>query len=97
MDEGIAERFWSRVRPTGFCWEWLGHRDRNGYGCFSQTRALRWRAHRLSYQLLVGPIPNGLVIDHLCRNTGCVNPDHLEPVTQLENVRRGYRHVPRSN
>jgi hypothetical protein len=53
----------------------------------------KWRprlAHRIAYELFIGPIPNGLHIDHLCRNRGCVNPVHLEPVTQQENMLRGY-------
>lgn len=69
------------------CWEWTGAKTPQGYG----THCLNykyWRAHRLAYVLLVGDIPEGLVLDHLCGNKGCVNPKHLEPVTQGENVRR---------
>lgn len=64
------------------CWEW-GGRICNGYG-YSAGK----RAHRLVYELLVGLIPEGLVLDHLCRNKRCVNPAHLEPVTQRENMAR---------
>lgn len=82
------DRFWEKVTPTGFCWEWAGSPDPAGYGSYSLAgRAVR--SHRVAYELLVGPIPDGLVLDHLCRNRGCVNPDHLEPVTQGENARRG--------
>jgi hypothetical protein len=66
------------------CWEYQGYLDRHGYG-----RTCGLLAHRLSYGLFVGPIPAGLTIDHLCRNPRCVNPEHLEAVTQGENVRRG--------
>lgn len=65
------------------CWVWTGGVDRHGYGYWG--RAL---AHRRMYEQHVGPIPAGLEIDHLCRNTLCVNPEHLEPVTHAENVAR---------
>lgn len=69
------------------CWEWDGCHDRKGYGrC--QWRRTHTGAHRVVYALLVESIANGMELDHLCRNTGCVNPDHLEPVTKAENRRR---------
>lgn len=77
------------------CWEWHGAKYSDGYGMFSEKNAgtgdkmKQHRAHRLVYELLVGPVPEGLVLDHLCRNTLCVNPHHLEPVTPRENQRRG--------
>lgn len=84
-------RFWGKVNPAAGendCWEWNGVLLRNGYAIF-QSEGKRVLAHRYSYELHVGPIPDGLVIDHLCRNRKCVNPEHLEPVTQGENARRG--------
>lgn len=74
------------------CWEWQGHVDRNGYGkaydaSMPQGRRVDW-AHRVSYRRHVGAIPAGMELDHLCNNPPCVNPDHLEPVTRAENIRR---------
>lgn len=78
------------------CWEWCGATDKDGYGFISigskATGANRpYRVHRVGYELMVGPIPDGLEIDHLCFNRACWCPDHLEPVTTLENVRRQRR------
>lgn len=72
------------------CWIWEGARDSRGYGCIQFGGRPR-KSHRVSYELHIGPIPEGLVIDHLCRNARCVNPAHLETVTQRENVLRGKR------
>lgn len=82
--------FWLRVEPTGFCWDWKGSLTYQGYGQFSVNRSKTVRAHRFAYELLVGEIPRGLVIDHLCRNRACVNPDHLLPVTSKHNVLVGF-------
>lgn len=92
----LYERFWSNVDREGGemgpfgsrCWLWTGWKTPTGYGRF---KADVWSsvAHRVTFQLLVGPIPEGLELDHLCRVRGCVNPVHLEPVTHAENVRRG--------
>ena len=88
----VEVRFWAKVdvgHPLG-CWTWIAGRTSRGYGSFGQGGPKRRvYAHRYAYELLVGPIPDGLVIDHLCRNPSCVNPDHLEPVTHQENCRRG--------
>ena len=72
------------------CWPWRGQVNRGGYGVARYKRRTT-TAHRAIYRILVGPIPDGLELDHLCRNRLCVNPAHLEPVTHLENVRRAYR------
>lgn len=82
-------RFWVSVLPTGFCWEWTGSLVGKGYGGY-KYKGTRYAAHRISYTLLIGSIPLDKVLDHLCRNIRCVNPDHLEIVTQAENVRRGW-------
>lgn len=82
------ERFWARVDKSGDCWLWTGSRSGNGYGRLWLNKHMIY-AHRFAYELLVGPIPEGLQIDHLCRVRHCVNPAHLEPVTQGVNIRRG--------
>ena len=81
------ERFMQRGEPDE-CWPWLGGIDGRGYGCAAAGNGRAVKAHRLAYQLLVGPIPEGLELDHLCRNRVCCNPVHLEPVTHRENLRR---------
>lgn len=87
MDEAWEARFWSKVRKTETCWEWVAGKD-HGYGIIQAGGRAR-KAHRLAYEMLVGPIPAGLILDHLCRNRSCVNPAHLEVVTNRENVLRG--------
>lgn len=89
MNRSAQDRFWEKVDRLGpdECWEWLA--GKNGrYGAI-YVDGQNVGAHRFSYEILVGPIPEGLVLDHLCRNEGCVNPNHLEPVEQRENVLRG--------
>lgn len=84
----VLDRFWSKLDKSDGCWLWTAACNRDGYGAFSVNGRMV-KAHRFAYEELVGPIPDGLVIDHLCRNRECVNPAHLEPVTHVENVRRG--------
>ena len=84
------ERFMSKVskQPSG-CWEWTKCGDRYGYGTFRLDKKMQ-KAHRVAYTLLVGAIPQGLVLDHTCENRRCVCPDHLEAVTQQVNIQRIY-------
>lgn len=81
--------FWNKVLKTETCWLWTKPVTDKGYGVYFHGKK-RTLAHRFSYEMANGPIPKGLVLDHLCRNTLCVNPDHLEAVTQKENVLRGF-------
>lgn len=88
----IETRFWSKVRGDDYsqCWEWTaGTVPGTGYGTFHVATGKRANAHRWAYQNMVGSIPDGLELDHLCRNRACVNPWHMEPVTARVNVRRG--------
>ena len=83
-------RFWGHAtpEPNSGCWLWVGAITDNGYGSF-WADGRSHRAHRFAYAQFVGPIPSGLTLDHLCRNRICVNPKHLEPVTDRENILRG--------
>lgn len=76
--------FFRQIHFKPGCWEWLGHKNDRGWGRFGGQQA-----HRVAFEIWVGPIPVGLTIDHLCRNRGCVNPDHLEAVSTAINVLRG--------
>lgn len=79
----------TRYEVVGECWEWAGSLSGNGYGITSRPYFGTSVAHRVFYLSHVGPIGEGLDLDHLCRNIRCVNPAHLEPVTRSENLRRG--------
>ncbi len=89
----IQSRFWPKVAVAGpeECWEWTAHKNFGGYGEIKAGAPSRksLMAHRVSYELAGKSIPDGLQLDHLCSNPGCVNPQHLEPVTCRENLMRG--------
>jgi hypothetical protein len=89
----VIDRFWSKVDKSGDCWLWRACRTWDGYGEFAVQQVTgKWRivrAHRFAYELTHGPIPDGLQIDHLCRNRACVNSAHMELVTQRINILRG--------
>ena len=99
--------FWKKVINTDSapdfdhtlspCWLWTGCRGSNGYGQFIVAGRRKAKAHRFAYELLIGPIPAGLDIDHLCRVRHCVNPSHLEPTTRSTNLRRGAQSALRPN
>lgn len=91
-DPRLPGRFWDKVQPEPMsgCWLWTAASLGGGrYGCIGWKGRVR-PSHRVAYEQLVSPIPAGLECDHLCRTTLCVNPDHIEPVTHAENVRRGH-------
>ena len=81
------DRFWSKVLKSKTCWIWSGAKA-DGYGAIS-IKGKNEKAHRISYFLKHGGLNKNLELDHLCRNRGCVNPDHLEEVTHKENMLRG--------
>ena len=81
------ERFWEKVDTTGECWVWTAAVS-NGYGRFATPKGRTNLAHKFLYEETVGPVPEGMELDHLCRNRACVRPDHLEPVTRKENLNR---------
>lgn len=86
----LADRLFAKVNAEGDCWLWTGALNREGYGHINLCRPRRTlRVHRAVWEMLVGPITDDMVLDHLCRIRHCVNPDHLEPVTQAENTARG--------
>ena len=85
-----TERFWPKVDRSEQtrCWPWLAAKTGWGYGSFD-IKGRDYKAHRIAYELLIGPIPEGLTLDHLCRNRACVNPAHLEAVSMRTNLLRG--------
>lgn len=95
LDERLPLKFWDKCipEPNSGCWLWTAALDGSGYGQIKWgdhgRRNPNAKTHRLAYQMLVGPIPAGLVIDHLCRTRCCCNPAHMEPVTAKMNTLRG--------
>lgn len=85
-------RWMDKVTIGDDCWEWQGNLSPQGYGRLWHDGEKR-QTHRLMYELFKGPVPDGLMVDHLCRNRKCCRPDHLEAVTNRENMRRGLRGV----
>lgn len=81
----VDDRFWAKVRITGSCWLWIAGRDDKGYGSF-RIGPRSVEPHRYAYEAIVGEIPDGLFLDHTCAVPSCVNPAHLRPVTNKQNV-----------
>jgi len=88
VKDSTLARFKSRVKIVNDCWLWQGRLDRSGYGEFDWSGKTN-KAHIYSFRTFVCDVPKGKELDHLCRNRNCVNPEHLEPVSHAENMRRG--------
>ena len=98
LDEKTLDRLFDKVSVglPSECWEWIASTNQDGYGQF-WVEDERYRAHRLMYSLINGGVSKGKVLDHLCRNTACVNPFHLEEVSQRANIHRGETNANKTN
>jgi hypothetical protein len=81
----LEVRFWAKVDKTETCWNWTASKCRNGYGRFGMKDKVPY-SHRVSYEMVNGPIPAGMELDHTCHNRACVRPEHLRPVTHQQNL-----------
>lgn len=84
----IEGRFHAKYKEVNSCWLWQASKLKNGYGLFTDENGKTVTAHRWSYSHFVGVIPSGKVIDHICRNHACVNPKHLQAISQSDNIKR---------
>jgi len=84
LSKTLAERFWAKVDISGDCWNWTAYKNGQGYGRIIVDGKVRF-AHRVGYEMEVGPIPDGMVIDHICHNEACVKPSHLRACTLKQN------------
>jgi hypothetical protein len=89
-EDEFPARVWPKIDATGDCWDWAGGHNPKGYARLAIEGPAGRMVHRNVWHVLVGPIPDGLTIDHRCRNRGCQNPDHMEVVPNGVNVLRGY-------
>ena len=87
IDDSVMVRWWAKVIPTDGCWHWTGNPTPTGYGMLGIKKQMRY-AHRIAYEHFNGPIPDGMTIDHICKNPGCVNPQHLRMLSRSENCRQ---------
>lgn len=85
-DQGLFKRFWSKVNKTEGCWNWTASKNKRGYGYFAMPKNKHIRAHRLSWMMANGEIPNGLFVCHKCDNPPCCNPSHLFLGTSQDNI-----------
>lgn len=85
----MQDRFWDKVLKTDTCWVWIGKLSDQGYGILTDYETKQYRAHLLAWTWENGPVPDGLELDHLCRNRACVRVSHLEAVTHKTNMERG--------